>query len=147
LSGLPVCVDASAYIGLILNDYRRPLVVKLWTRWFEEGRQLVAPPIFYAEVCSTLRLCTWKGDISSDAALAALSACLRSPVEIWDSPVAIQTRAFALASQFNQPRAYDAQYLAVAELTRGELWTADKRLVNSVAGQLSWVHSIEEAAL
>jgi predicted nucleic acid-binding protein len=143
---VPVCVDASIFLGLVLNDHRRPLAERLWTRWIEEGRRLVAPPLFRVEVCSVLRFCNWKGEIAYETALALLTAGLRSPVEVWDAGEALHTRAFELAARFGHSRAYDAHYLAVAELSGGELWTADKRLVNSVAGQFSWVHALEEAA-
>lgn len=143
---VPICVDASLYLVLVLNDHRRPLAERLWTRWIEQGRRLVAPPLFRAEVCSVLRMHTWKREIAHDSALALLAAGLRSPIEIWDEGTILYTRAFELAAQFDHTRAYDAQYLAVAELTGAELWTADKRLVNSVSRQLSWVHAIEEAA-
>jgi predicted nucleic acid-binding protein len=139
-------VDASVFLCLVLDDHRRPLAERLWTRWIEEGRRLIAPPLFRAEVCSVLRRLTWRREISYDSALALLSAGLRSPIEIWDGGAVLYTRAFDLAARFDHSRGFDAQYLTVAELTGAELWTADKRLVNSVSRQLTWVHAIEEAA-
>jgi len=44
-----------------------------------------------------------------------------------------------LASQHGLTNAYDAQYLALAELEGYELWTADERLANSLEPTSSWL--------
>lgn len=51
----------------------------------------------------------------------------------------LHIRAWQLAVGFNQPRAYDAHYLAVAEREGCELWTTDRRLYNAVQPDLPWV--------
>ena len=48
-------------------------------------------------------------------------------------------RGYELATQFNRPTAYDAQYLAVAERLQCEFWTVDERLYNAVKQALPWV--------
>ena len=45
----------------------------------------------------------------------------------------------SLATRFNRPTAYDAKYLALAEMMNCEFWTADERLFNAVRDELSWV--------
>jgi len=45
--------------------------------------------------------------------------------------------AYELAVRFNRPRAYDSQYMALAERFDCEFWTADERLVNSTQSQFS----------
>jgi predicted nucleic acid-binding protein len=37
---------------------------------------------------------------------------------------------------------YDAHYLALTEILAVELWTADRRLVNSVCNVYDWIHLI-----
>jgi predicted nucleic acid-binding protein len=53
--------------------------------------------------------------------------------------------ALEWAERLGQARAYDAQYLALAEQSSAELWTADEKLYNR-ARQLgiSWVHWVGE---
>ena len=41
--------------------------------------------------------------------------------------------------RYNRPRAYDAAYLALAELRGCEFWTTDERLYNAVSHDLTWV--------
>ncbi|GIV76846.1 MAG: hypothetical protein KatS3mg050_1240 [Litorilinea sp.] len=47
--------------------------------------------------------------------------------------------AWELAKQFNQPRAYDTAYLALAQLHQCDFWTADEKLYNAVKDALPWV--------
>lgn len=47
-------------------------------------------------------------------------------------PHGIEEVAWALARRWNLPAAYDAAYLALAEVTGGELWTADRRFAASL---------------
>ena len=131
----PVCVDASLFLSIVLDDPHQATASRLWEDWLSAGTQLVAPPLFYAEITSVIRLSNHRGEFSSLAAHEILSAGLSSPVEIWQDSRALQPRAFDLA-----------QYLAVAELLGGELWTVDRRLVNSVSSHLPWVHYVGEAA-
>jgi len=112
----PVCVDASLFLSIVFEDSHQATASRLWEEWLSAGRRLVAPPLFYAEITSVIRLSNHRGDLSPLAAQEILSAGLGSPVEIWQDSRALQPRAFDLAARFGQPRAYDAQYLAVAEI-------------------------------
>jgi len=51
-------------------------------------------------------------------------------------PDNLHERAWELAKRFNRPQAYDSHYLALAEILGLELWTADKRLYNTVESDL-----------
>jgi len=55
----------------------------------------------------------------------------------------LHERAWLLAEKLNRPTAYDAHYLALAELLQCDFWTADRRLYNAAA-TLPWVHSLDE---
>jgi Predicted nucleic acid-binding protein, contains PIN domain len=58
----------------------------------------------------------------------------------------VHRRALLLAGQFKLPSAYDAHYLAVAEVFGAELWTADQRLFRAVSGPLPWVHIVQDGS-
>jgi len=58
---------------------------------------------------------------------------------------AIFPLAWQLAKQFDRPGAYDAAYLALAQLRGCELWTADERLYNAVSRELPWVKWVGES--
>ncbi len=65
-----------------------------------------------------------------------LSQLLVYPVDLHED-TALLTEAYDLAVRFNRPRAYDTQYMALAERLHCEFWTADERLVNSTQAQFN----------
>ena len=66
-----------------------------------------------------------------------LEKLLRLPVTFFSTPT-LTRRAYDLATAYNQPTAYDAQYLAVAEHLRCDLWTTDQRLYNALHKQTTY---------
>ena len=58
----------------------------------------------------------------------------------------LHVRAWYWADRLNHSKTYDVQYIALAELERADLWTADRRLANGArqAG-VDWVHWIGES--
>lgn len=134
-----VCVDASLALMLLLPHELSPQAEAMWRSWLQEGTDLVTAPLFFAEVTSVLRESVYFGRILPEEGDAALDVFLRLGVKGME-PADLQPRAWALAKEHNRPRAYDAQYLAVAASLGCELWTGDRRLVNAVpVPWLKWV--------
>lgn len=134
-----ICVDASFVIILLLFEARRAQVLTLMQQWNEEGIQLVVPPLFFAEVTSILRLRVYTRDITPQDGERAFADFLQFTVTTITLPD-LQPRAWAFAKQYNLVRAYDAQYLAVADFLGCDFWTADQRLSNSVP--VPWLHLV-----
>ena len=57
-------------------------------------------------------------------------------------PAALYHHAYILATRFRQPRAYDATYLALANLLSCELLTLDARLFNAVADDFPFIRLV-----
>ena len=134
-----VCADASLVLMLLLPHDLTPQVEDLWRGWIEADVEIVAPPMFFAEVASVLRESVYFGRILAEEGEDAFSAFMSLGVRAMDAPD-LQPRAWTMAKQHNRPRAYDAQYLAVAATLGCELWTGDRRLVNAVdVPWLKWV--------
>jgi len=74
-----------------------------------------------------------RGVISLQDARRALEEAQSLDIELLDPP-GLPLRAFELAARFNRPTAYDAYYLALADMVGSEFWTADERLYNAVRG-------------
>ena len=140
---MPVCVDASFPLEFLLGDKHAAASLSRWLAWLRRSEMIVSPPLFRPEVTSAIRKRAQRGQLTDEEGAAALARALRWPVRIWpdDSDSArLQTRAFELATRFDQRHAYDAQYLSVAESMGCELWTADEKLYNAVRHELPWVH-------
>lgn len=134
-----VCVDASLAIKWIFPEDLSDEASYLRRRWRADEVTLVAPQLFPAEVTSIIRERAFRGELSSAQADAVLERALRWPVSLSAPDPTLQRTALEFASRFNHPKAYDAQYLALADLLDCELWTGDRRLVNSLQGALPWV--------
>lgn len=107
--------------------------------WAEEDVTLVAPPLFRAEVTSVIREWVYRGELLREEGQAALESSFAWPITVWEPDSALQRRAFTIATDHHQPKAYDAQYLALAALLDCELWTGDQALVRALADKLSGV--------
>ncbi|MBI4288240.1 MAG: type II toxin-antitoxin system VapC family toxin [Chloroflexi bacterium] len=134
-----VCVDASLALSLLLPEDLSDRAEAAWDSWVDAEIDIVTAPLFFAEVTSVLREKVHFGRISADEGQNAFDTFLDLAVRGTDPPE-LQRVAWRLAREYNRPRAYDAQYLAVASVLGCELWTADRRLVNAVSAPwVRWV--------
>ena len=141
-----VCIDASLALIWLLPAERNKIADALRQKWDEDGVEIISAPLFHAEVTSVLREQVYFEKLLPQEGEEAFSTYLEMGVRSIDSPE-IQRKAWELARRFNLPRTYDMQYLAVAELNDCELWTNDKRLVNSLQGRVSRIKWIGDYIL
>jgi predicted nucleic acid-binding protein len=127
----PVCVDANIVVKLVVPEPDRPLALALWGKWLKEDREIVAPYLFSFEVTSAIWRKAKRGLMSVEEAREAIRGALMLGVRLLH-PSNISLKAFDLAARFDRPAAYNAHYLALAEMMEGEFWTADERLYNAV---------------
>jgi len=138
-----VCIDASLALTWLLSVEQNEIANALRWKWDDAGVEIIAPPLFHAEVTSVLRQQVYFKRLPPEEGEEAFSTYLEMGVKSVDAP-GIQKRAWELAQKFNLPRTYDMQYLAVAELKDCELWTNDKRFVNSLRDKVSRIKWVGE---
>jgi predicted nucleic acid-binding protein len=129
-----VVVDANILIAYGLSD--EPLhsqVNRLLLSWATSGTTLAAPRLFRSEVTAVVRKVVFQRRITHEQGREMLASLLDYPVTFYEDD-ALLLAAYELAEAFNHPRAYDAQYLALAERLDCAFWTADERLYNAVRG-------------
>lgn len=128
-----VCVDASLALSWLFADTYSRQADSLWEEWADGYVELIAPPMFHAEVISSIRKRVFFKDILPAEGERLFAVYSEIAVRIIaDSE--IYRRAWQLAKEYNLPVCYDMQYLAAAELADCELWTLDRRLVNAARG-------------
>jgi predicted nucleic acid-binding protein len=131
MPGSPVCVDASIVVTLVTAEAQSERALALWAEWMQRDIEVVAPILLRYEVTSALRHKVIREMMSPQDARRALEEALSLDIELLDPPE-LALRAFDLAARLNRPAAYDAHYLALAEMMDGECWTADEKLYNAI---------------
>lgn len=142
---MSVVVDANLVAAIILplpySDVSRDKLAS----WKQSGERIIAPVLWEYELISVIRRAIFHGLLNDDQAYGALKRVVILNVESASPTESLHRRALTWAGRLSQSRAYDAQYLALAEQTGAEFWTGDQRLANS-ARQLgaAWVHWVGE---
>ncbi len=135
----PICPDASLVVRLVENDDPGSAVARLWRRWREEERPLIAPTLLYYEVSNALHRYTAHQVLLPEEAAAFFDAALKLRITVFGH-ADLHRRALRLANRMNLDASYDAHYLALAEMFGAEFWTTDRRLADAVKAVLPWVN-------
>jgi predicted nucleic acid-binding protein len=134
-----VCADANLAIKLVLHERDSESARALWETWRTEGTRIIAPTLWAYEVTSVIRKQFQRGLLDPDVETDTFHAIHQLPVVLM-RPNGLHQRAWELARHFKQPAAYDAHYLALAEMANCPFWTADARLFSTVRDELKWVY-------
>ena len=134
-----VCVDASLAIKVVVPETGSDKADALFDRWAGEEVQLIAPVFFEVETDSILRQkASLRRELTPDQAQRAFASLRALPIKTRHSAEQ-RERAWEIASEFQFPTVYDATYLALAELSQCEFWTADEKLFKQVRNKLTFV--------
>jgi predicted nucleic acid-binding protein len=132
-------LDSGILLATVQTEAFSEQAKALIARFAQEQVQMLAPTLLNYELVAVVRKWVYRKMVTTEQAKLALETLLRYPVTtVVDT--ALLHRAYELATQFDRPTAYDAQYLAVAERYQCDFWTADERLFNAVTAKLSFVH-------
>lgn len=102
-----------------------------------------APRLFRYEISAVLRKAVYTKRLTHEDALELLKSTFKAPVIFYDDDE-LMTSAFRFARDLNQPRAYDTQYITLADRLGCDFWTTDETLVNSVQSRfknIRWLGS------
>jgi predicted nucleic acid-binding protein len=137
-----VVMDASAAVAFVLKaEKHHGQAVALVSDLVKRDVTLCAPSIFVYECDSVIRRLVFTGALTPDQADEARKLISALGVDVIHD-AAILDRAYQIAAERNQPRAYDAAYAAFAQARGLELWTDDERFYNAVSGALPFVKFI-----
>lgn len=139
-----VCVDASLILRILVPEPLTEQALALWATWQQGQRAPIAPSLLAFEVTASLRRYVYLKRITPVQGEHAFAQFLQMEIQLSQRP-ALFRLAWELAKAFNQPRAYDTTYLALAQLHHCDFWTADRKLYNAVHTQLPWVKWVGDA--
>jgi predicted nucleic acid-binding protein len=139
-------VDASVVVALLLPLPYSARVVARLRALKEDLEEIYAPALMEYEVCTALHRAVARGVLDDSAVHASLDSIeglgIRPIAPAWS----LHESALTWAARLQQGKAYDAQYLALAEQMGCRLLTADERLVNAArALGVTWVEGVTAA--
>src|ERR1035437_6345248 len=133
-----VVIDSGVLLATVMAERYSSEAKTLVNSLTAQQTEVAVPMLFRYEIVSVMRKHVHRGSLSAEDGLDKCNLLLAQPVQaMFDE--ALLRRGYELATEFNQPTAYDSQYLAVAERLGCNFWTADERLYNALKGQLTWV--------
>ncbi len=118
-----VVVDSSALVHLLIDPSGVGEAIGERLR----GAAIIAPAVLPFEVSNVLRRMRNSGALSETEAVLAFRGYSSLPVELWPFDI-VSERVWQLGHNVS---AYDAAFIALAELIRCPLITADARLSGS----------------
>lgn len=116
-----IVVDASALIEVLL---RTPAAAAVENLLFAPGQTLHVPHLLDVEVAQVIRRYAVKGEIDGERGRAALTDLSDLPLQRYPHNILLP-RVWDLRNNFT---AYDAIYVALAEVLDATLLTRDQRL-------------------
>ncbi|SRR6266849_2563434 len=138
--GNTIIIDANIALKWVLKESDSNLAEALLIELNRKGIVMYAPALLTYEVSNILYQHVRKGTITLEKAKEAIKDVLSTGLKLeFTQDTMLNNKALELAQRFNLPATYDAHYLALAEREQCELWTADRRLWNTIRGKLAWV--------
>lgn len=119
-----IVVDASALLEVLL---RTPAAKAVDARLFAAGETVHAPHLLDVEVAQVVRRYAAAGDIDHEVGRAALTDLAEFPIRRYRHDILLP-RIWELR---NNLTAYDAAYVALAEVLNAPLLTRDRRLASA----------------
>ncbi|MCC7353762.1 MAG: type II toxin-antitoxin system VapC family toxin [Anaerolineae bacterium] len=140
-----IVIDANIALALVVPLPYSSLAAQRVKVWKETEAKILAPVLWGYEIVSELRKALVAQAISPAGASAGLQMLWALNIEQVMPTLALHQSALRWAERLGQRVVYDASYLALTEVLRGEFWTADQPLARN-AQQMGevWVRWIGE---
>ncbi|MDQ3044777.1 MAG: type II toxin-antitoxin system VapC family toxin [Chloroflexota bacterium] len=141
-----IVVDANIAVKWVLPEELTDRALAIYADATRAGEQLIAPSLLVTESINAIFQHIRRGVIEEVLAIAAVGEFqqfLTNGVDIV-TPSWLATEAFAFAREHALGAIYDSLYVVLARQLGATLWTADRRLVNTVAVWAPWVRWLGE---
>lgn len=135
----PAVVDASFLLKLFLPEVKSEEAHRLWGAWIEESVEVAAPTLLMFEAASVIRNKVYKRILEEDDATEVIERLQRMDITLVYTDELLDS-AWEIGSRLKSAALYDCFYLALSELLKAPLWTADKRFYDLVDGRYNRLH-------
>ncbi len=136
-----ICVDASVAAKWVLAEEFSDKASALYRACVDAAVAIVAPPLLAIEVTNIIRQRMRREGMALAEARRLLRRFQTFAVAV-HVPGQLYDQALVLAEGYDLAAAYDAHYVALAQILGCDLWTNDQRLLRALGGRLSFVRWI-----
>jgi predicted nucleic acid-binding protein len=141
-----VVIDASVVVKVVIAEEFSNQSEALIADSRAAGRLLIAPPHLVSEVTNAIYRQARDGNITASEAEQALRKFLEIPFVFgWSQELCHRALIFALP--YRLTRVYDTIYALLAQELEVEFWTADRRFIEAIGSNASWVSWIGDYPL
>lgn len=138
-----IVIDANVGLSRLLPLPYSESADRCFLDWARVRARLYVPALWEYEVVTGLRRAVSLRFLTADEAQGALDLLAGFPLEVVAASADLHRSALQWASRLGHTKAYDSQYLALAEHLAAEFWTADLRLAEAVNRLgIEWTHTI-----
>jgi predicted nucleic acid-binding protein len=123
---MAIVIDANLLIVMVNNDSRREQVLTQFRQWLESEMPIQAPALLPYEFANALTRSIVAQQFQSDDLAPAFEFMAQLPITY--HPLTLNSRVVEIALSLGRQNAYDAAYLALAELLNAQFWTLDRPL-------------------
>ena len=127
-----VMIDAGVAFKLLTPNRARDAIRHLVRQWSSQQLTLCAPTLWFYELTSILSKMVHLAELDEQDARDILDMAIGLGVQLIEPEKELARAAFAWTRRLQRAASCDSFYLALAEKPGCELWTVDRRLVNSV---------------
>lgn len=132
-------LDSGILLATVQDETYTKTAQELIADLLNNDVELIAPMLLRYELIAVVRKWVYRNLTDLNSAKLALTTLLNYPITLhFDDSLAL--KAYDLATLYQRPTAYDAQYLALAERFSCDFWTADERLFNAVQNSFRHIH-------
>ena len=133
-----VVLDSGILIASVFPETLTHQAQHLIKQLQADGIQFHAPALLRYEVVAVSRKAVYQGRVTAEEGLRARNRLLSVPVTLHLDDDLLK-RGYELATEYNRPTAYDAQYLALAERLKCDFWTTDERMLNAIKDRFATI--------
>lgn len=133
-------LDTSVVVKLLFPEEHSDLAAALLDDARHADWGIFAPQSLPVEESNVIRRRMRRDRLDLADAITSLDDFLAPPVTLVGSP-ALYRRALRLTERYSLS-AFDAQFVALAQILDCDLWTADEALLRAVSGRLSFMRWI-----
>jgi predicted nucleic acid-binding protein len=134
-------LDASFVMALFVPHAKEAAAHAVMETLYTAHTTFISPTLWLYEIASTIRKLSFFERITIEQADRAFQLAEKFEITLIAPTHTLVQRAVTWSQRLKRASAYDSFYLALAEERSCELWTADKRLLNSA--NTSWVRLLD----